>query len=583
MRKDMTHRVSIMALVLLATALLGAPEGAHAALGEFPEDPGNLEVFGYSIATDNTNTRVQYLRETAKFSNVVAVRGWSSDFAEIMLEAKKNGQKAIVSLHLTLFKEAVPNSPENDWVLRDDYVQSFLGFVADHRQLLGSDMVAAFYPADEPYWNGIGEKDYTAANQLIKKVFSSIPTYVSLSIRDAEIVEGILDSLTIQGGLSNPIPNDWVGYHHYGILDPATDSSYQANLAIVKSHMKPRSQFFYVIDGYWSAGVHGANGIEQSEMDQVARNYYEIARADPDAIGLGVFIWDAFASHVLGTRDLPENVLREHIRIGAAISGKCGIPDDIPPLEGSTVEWFRQCRFYTSVEWTDPLGQSDSGQIADFGTDESGLFWFFNAENLEFLVKVLDGCSINGHFWVFASAATDVGYELSVTDAATGDRRVYTNPLGTLAPAIGDTAAFATCAIPSEPLGPDHGIPMEWTAGEGCVPSATRHCLRQGRFEVVVDWADFVGQTGPGSVVPYGTDESGLFWFFSEDNWEMLVSVLDGCSINERYWVFAAATTTVGYDLTVTDTTTGEARTYHNPLGQLADAIGDTDAFATCP
>jgi hypothetical protein len=27
-----------------------------------------------------------------------------------------------------------------------------------------------------------------------------------------------------------------------------------------------------------------------------------------------------------------------------------------------------------------------------------------------------------------------------------------------------------------------------------------------------------------------GTDDSALFWFFEESNWEMLVKVLDGCS-----------------------------------------------------
>lgn len=32
-------------------------------------------------------------------------------------------------------------------------------------------------------------------------------------------------------------------------------------------------------------------------------------------------------------------------------------------------------------------------------------------------------------------------------------------------------------------------------------------------------------------------------WFFSSTKWELLVNVLNGCSANNRYWVFAAATT----------------------------------------
>ena len=62
----------------------------------------------------------------------------------------------------------------------------------------------------------------------------------------------------------------------------------------------------------------------------------------------------------------------------------------------------------------------------------------------------------------------------------------------------------------------------------------------------------------------------------------MLVKVLDGCGINDRFWVYAAATTDVEYTLEVTDTWTGQTVIYANPLGVSAAAITDTDAFATC-
>ena len=35
--------------------------------------------------------------------------------------------------------------------------------------------------------------------------------------------------------------------------------------------------------------------------------------------------------------------------------------------------------------------------------------------------------------------------------------------------------------------------------------------------------------------------------------------------------------------LTVTDTETGQTRSYDNPLGNCAPAVTDTSAFATCP
>lgn len=118
-----------------------------------------------------------------------------------------------------------------------------------------------------------------------------------------------------------------------------------------------------------------------------------------------------------------------------------------------------------------------------------------------------------------------------------------------------------------------------------CVPAATRLCLGDGRFQVEIAWRDFEGKTGPGSVVPVGVagaSDSGLFWFFAPDNWEMLVKVLDGCALNGHHWVFAAATTTVEHTLTVTDTLTGETAVYHNPLGRPSPTITDTGALSGC-
>ena len=120
-------------------------------------------------------------------------------------------------------------------------------------------------------------------------------------------------------------------------------------------------------------------------------------------------------------------------------------------------------------------------------------------------------------------------------------------------------------------------------AKNDCQPAATVLCLRDGRFQVEIEWRDFMDRVGPGQVVPVMSNDSGLFWFFAADNWELLVKILDGCSFNDHYWVFSAATTNVEYTLRVIDTTTQEVREYVNPLGSAAAAITDTAAFATCP
>ena len=116
-----------------------------------------------------------------------------------------------------------------------------------------------------------------------------------------------------------------------------------------------------------------------------------------------------------------------------------------------------------------------------------------------------------------------------------------------------------------------------------CVPDDTSLCLGDGRFLVTLEWQDFEGSSGPGGVIEIeGSEDSGLLWFFSEDNIEMLVKVLDGCAFNDHFWVFFAATTDVAFDVTVRDALTGSGKRYSNPLGQPANAVTDTEALATC-
>ncbi len=117
-----------------------------------------------------------------------------------------------------------------------------------------------------------------------------------------------------------------------------------------------------------------------------------------------------------------------------------------------------------------------------------------------------------------------------------------------------------------------------------CLPGPTTLCLLAGRFRAEVTWHDPQGGSGPGQTAAgLAADGSGIFWFFTPDNWEMMLKVIDGCALNQRFWVFSAATTNVGYELTVTDTKTGQVARYTNPVGKNSPAVTDTGAFASCP
>ena len=113
-----------------------------------------------------------------------------------------------------------------------------------------------------------------------------------------------------------------------------------------------------------------------------------------------------------------------------------------------------------------------------------------------------------------------------------------------------------------------------------CRADAETRCLKDSRFEVKANWWSADGESGPGRVVYAGTNDSGLFRFFDPLNWEILLKVLDGCGINGRMWVLGAATTDLGYRILVTDTVTGESRSYENEPGRPAPAIVDTEAFS---
>lgn len=56
-------------------------------------------------------------------------------------------------------------------------------------------------------------------------------------------------------------------------------------------------------------------------------------------------------------------------------------------------------------------------------TGDSGYFWFFEEDNVEVVVKVLDGCSANGMSWVFAAGLTNAETRLTVTDTRRAPRR----------------------------------------------------------------------------------------------------------------------------------------------------------------
>lgn len=103
-------------------------------------------------------------------------------------------------------------------------------------------------------------------------------------------------------------------------------------------------------------------------------------------------------------------------------------------------------------------------------------------------------------------------------------------------------------------------------------------CLNRGRFRVRIAWAvPSQGTSGVAFPVPL-TDDTGAFWFFTPQNLEIMIKVVDGRAFNGRFWVFYGALSNVDYTVTVFDTTTATTKTYTNSGGAIA-SVADTNAF----
>jgi hypothetical protein len=232
-------------------------------------------------------------------------------------------------------------------------------------------------------------------------------------------------------------------------------------------------------------------------------------------------------------------------------------------------------RFRARVSWKIPGGETGAGHARRLTVD-TGALWFFNPDNLELMIKVLDGRAVNGHFWLFYGALSNVEYTITVTDTATGQEKTYHNAPGQLA-SRADTSAFAdAAAAPTASLAAT--APAATATGCPIFVADTTLCVQSGRFFVDVTFTDpRNGATGPGHAVDL-TADTGAFWFFDHNNLELMIKVLDGRPVNGHFWVFFGALSDVAYTIRVTDTETGEQRTYVNPHGQLASRA-DTSAF----
>lgn len=114
-----------------------------------------------------------------------------------------------------------------------------------------------------------------------------------------------------------------------------------------------------------------------------------------------------------------------------------------PCVEDGDTLCLNDGRFRVEATYETLQGQAGAARVVRL-TDDTGYLWFFDASNVEVVVKVLNACS-RGRYWVFAGGLTNVRTVITVTDSQTGARKTYTNPQRQAFQPIQDTSAFSTC------------------------------------------------------------------------------------------------------------------------------------------
>jgi hypothetical protein len=246
--------------------------------------------------------------------------------------------------------------------------------------------------------------------------------------------------------------------------------------------------------------------------------------AAPEALAVGA------GRHVLRLRAATEGFNLDWIEL-EVMPGAC--------VGGSTVGCLQNNRFAVSAML--------DGQPATVASTRGDTVFYrvFDPQNVEVAIKVLDARHINGKFWVYHGSLTTLPYTVTITDTATGRSRTYVKSNSTLCGGS-DTGTF--------PFAGGESINPLAT----CTDSPTSVCLLGERYKVEV--LRGTALAGASRI----TAQTGSFTFFSVNNHEVVVKILDGSAWNGHRWVFFGSLTDQAYQVRVTDTSTGHQVAYES-------------------
>jgi hypothetical protein len=219
-----------------------------------------------------------------------------------------------------------------------------------------------------------------------------------------------------------------------------------------------------------------------------------------------------------------------------------------------------QHRFRIQVGWHNQFNDTYGFGRAVTSTDSVGFFSFGDPSNIELLVKILNfGDSIK----VFYGELTNLEFSVAVSDMDDPAQRTktYSNTPGNCG------------GIDADFLHGSRSVAAAAASGGGCKPDKNTICLLNRRFALTMTWHNqFNDTSGVGGSVRL-SDVTGAFYFTDKSDLELVAKVID---FGDRIAVFYGSLSNLEYDLTVTDTSSGAQKVYHNAAGNECGGLDNT-------
>jgi len=116
-----------------------------------------------------------------------------------------------------------------------------------------------------------------------------------------------------------------------------------------------------------------------------------------------------------------------------------------PPCNaGSDAVFFEGGRFRVDACWRTSDGNSGTAKLAQ-RQGIGATMWFFNPNNPELFLKVLNACGPFDQYWVFVAGLTNVEVTIKVTDLVGNRVKMIHNPQGQTMASTIDTSTFDVC------------------------------------------------------------------------------------------------------------------------------------------